>query len=71
MAIKFHHTSKEFHLYNEKISYVIKVLKNGQLGHVYYGKKLTDKESFEYPEVFSTNNNCSNYEVPIPCPLYF
>ena len=47
MAIKFHHTSKEFHLYNEKISYVIKVLKNGQLGHVYYGKKLTDKESFE------------------------
>ena len=35
MAIRFHQTSKEFHLYNEKISYIIKILENGQLGHVY------------------------------------
>lgn len=48
MAIKFHQTSKEFHLYNENISYIIKVLKNGQLGHIYYGKRLTDKEDFGY-----------------------
>lgn len=46
MAIKFHEASQEFHLYNEKISYIIKVLKNGQLGHVYYGKRMTDRESF-------------------------
>ena len=43
MAIRFHQTSKEFHLYNEKISYIIKILENGQLGHVYYGKRITDR----------------------------
>ena len=44
MAIQFHEKSKEFHLFNDKISYIIKVLENGQLGHVYYGKHLTDRE---------------------------
>ena len=48
MAIKFHEASKEFHLYNDSISYIIQVLENGQLGHVYYGKHLTDKEDFGY-----------------------
>lgn len=31
---------KIFHLQNDKISYLIKVLPNGNLGHVYYGKSL-------------------------------
>ena len=48
MAIIFHETSKEFHLYNEEISYIIKVLENGQLGHVYYGRHITDKDDFGY-----------------------
>lgn len=48
MAIVFHEASEEFHLYNEQISYIIKVLENGQLGHVYYGKHITDKEDFGY-----------------------
>lgn len=48
MAIKFHEKSGEFHLYNDSISYIIKILRNGQLGHIYYGKKLTDKEEFGY-----------------------
>ena len=42
MAIIFHQASKEFHLYNAQISYIIKILENGQLGHVYYGKHITD-----------------------------
>lgn len=46
MSIIFHSESKEFHLYNKNISYIIKVLENGQLGHVYYGKRLTDKKDF-------------------------
>lgn len=46
MGIAFHKSSREFHLYNKKISYIIKVLENGQLGHVYYGKHLTDQEDF-------------------------
>lgn len=48
MAIKFHEDSQEFHLYNDKISYIIKVLKNGQLGHIYYGKAITDRDDFGY-----------------------
>lgn len=48
MSIIFHSKSKEFHLYNEKISYIIKVLENGQLGHVYYGKHITDRKDFGY-----------------------
>ena len=29
-----------FHLYNRKVSYVLTVMENGQLGHLYYGKSL-------------------------------
>ncbi len=42
MAIKFYEESGQFHLYNDEISYIFKILKNGQLGHLYYGKKLSD-----------------------------
>ncbi|MBS6560551.1 MAG: alpha-galactosidase [Clostridiales bacterium] len=48
MPIQFHLLSKEFHLYNDQISYIIKVLENGQLGHLYYGKHITDREDFGY-----------------------
>lgn len=29
-----------FHLYNRKVSYVLTIMENGQLGHLYYGKSL-------------------------------
>ena len=29
-----------FHLHNDKISYIMSVMKNGQIGHVYYGKNI-------------------------------
>lgn len=48
MAIIYHENSKEFHLYNNEISYIIKILDNLQLGNLYYGKKIHDKESFSY-----------------------
>lgn len=48
MDIIFHEKSKEFHLFNDKLSYIIKILKNGQLGHLYYGKRIRDKSSFAY-----------------------
>lgn len=39
-----------FHLYNDKISYVFYILKNGDLGHLYYGKILetSREEDFDY-----------------------
>ncbi len=48
MPILFHEKSQEFHLYNKDISYIIKILRNGQAGHVYYGKRLADREDFGY-----------------------
>lgn len=46
MPIKVHGDGKEFHLYNHKVSYIMTILRNGQLGHLYYGKAIRDRESF-------------------------
>ena len=40
--------NKEFHLYNESISYVMKVMENGQMGQLYYGKKIHHRQDFSY-----------------------
>ena len=48
MNIVFHGENQIFHLYNNKISYIMKVLRNGQLGHLYYGKAVRDRESFDH-----------------------
>lgn len=48
MAIKFYEESGQFHLYNDEISYIFKILKNKQLGHLYYGKRLTDIPDYGY-----------------------
>ena len=36
----------EFHLQNNYISYIIKILENGDLGHLYFGKRLNHKDNF-------------------------
>ena len=46
MPILYKEASGEFHLYNKKISYIIKIMENGQMGQVYYGKRLRDRESY-------------------------
>ncbi len=48
MPIIYHTSSKEFHIYNRQISYIIEIMENGQLGNLYYGKHLKDRESFTY-----------------------
>ena len=48
MPIKIHGNGREFHLYNHKISYIMTILRNGQLGHLYYGKAVRDQASFEH-----------------------
>lgn len=47
MSIVFHEKSGEFHLFNDEISYIIKILPNRQLGQLYYGRRLKDHDSFE------------------------
>lgn len=46
--IFFHDKPKEFHLNNGKISYIINVLRNGELGQLYYGKAISDRDSFAH-----------------------
>lgn len=48
MGIVYHEGSKEFHLYNKEVSYVFKILRNNQLGQLYFGKAIRDRESFEH-----------------------
>ena len=48
MSIIYHEQAKQFHLYNRSISYIIQIMANGQLGNLYYGKRITDRESYAY-----------------------
>lgn len=48
MPVIFHEGAKEFHLFNQTLSYVLNVLPNGQLGQLYYGKRIRDRASFSY-----------------------
>lgn len=48
MPIIVNQENREFHLYNEEISYIFNVLKNNQLGHLYYGKKIRHRDSFAH-----------------------
>lgn len=44
--IIFHKETKTFHLYNEKISYILCVLENGHLGQLYFGNDFMIKQIF-------------------------
>lgn len=46
MNIIFNEQTKEFHIFNNNISYIIKVLRNGQLGQLYFGKKIRHRDDF-------------------------
>ena len=48
MGIIFNEKSREFHLFNNNISYIIKILKNNQLGQLYFGRKIHQKENYDY-----------------------
>ncbi len=46
MAIVFHEKTNIFHLTNKDVSYLIRIMENGQLENLYYGKALKDREEF-------------------------
>lgn len=48
MPIIYNEETREFHLYNQEISYIIKILDNDQPGQLYYGKRLTHREDFSH-----------------------
>lgn len=48
MNIIWHEESKQFHLYNNEISYVMYVQPNGEMGQLYFGSKIHDRDDFTY-----------------------
>ncbi|MDO5549389.1 MAG: alpha-galactosidase [Eubacteriales bacterium] len=48
MQISYHASSRTFHLQNDSISYIIKILPNDQLGQLYFGKAIRDRENFDH-----------------------
>lgn len=58
MPILFNEETKEFHLQAKDVSYIFKILKNNQLGHLYFGKKIRHRDSFNhlYREEFRDNS---------------
>ena len=49
MSIVFHEKNRTFHLFNDKISYIMAVLPNGQMGQLYFGKRIHQREDYSYP----------------------
>lgn len=48
MPIFINESLREFHLQTKESSYIFCVLKNDQLGHLYYGKKVNHRENFSH-----------------------
>ena len=48
MSIEWNPETREFHLQNDRISYVMRVLENGWLGHLYFGTRLTPGRSYAH-----------------------
>ena len=48
MGIAVNQAGDTFHLYNQKISYIMKVLPNRQLGQIYFGKRIRIPEDCSY-----------------------
>ncbi|WP_100405741.1 alpha-galactosidase [Bacillus solitudinis] len=64
MLVRVNEENKQFHLTNGKISYIFHVMKNGHLGHLYYGKALTHREDFSRFQSYNipTPSSCHPYE---------
>ena len=46
--IRYNDNQKSFYLGNDKISYIMKIMLNGQLEHLYYGKKIDENVDVEH-----------------------
>lgn len=48
MHITYHEGSRTFHLGTEDYSYIFKIMQNEQLGQLYFGASIRDRESFDH-----------------------
>src|SRR5699024_2310875 len=58
MPIHYNKETKEFHLQAKYVSYIFNILRNNQLCHLYYGKHIRHRDSFNhlYIEEFRDNS---------------
>ncbi len=70
MPIIWNAESQEFHVHNDRISYVMRVLDNGWLGHMYFGTALRAGRSLPHlwPDEFFGFSNRVGEPVPLECP---
>ncbi|RKD76177.1 alpha-galactosidase [Sinobaca qinghaiensis] len=63
MPIHYTSSTQTFHLQSKQVSYIFRVLQNGQLGHLYYGKKLTHREDYSHlHRIEARSNTAAVYE---------
>ncbi|MBT2655214.1 alpha-galactosidase [Bacillus sp. ISL-18] len=64
MFIYTNQENNQFHLTNGVVSYIFHVMKNGQLGHLYYGKALRHRSDFTHLQTYDvpTPASCHPYE---------
>ncbi|WJP98985.1 alpha-galactosidase [Geobacillus stearothermophilus] len=63
MPIQVNEETKEFHLFNENISYIFRVLeKSNQLEHLYYGKRIKHRDSFQHLIEREVRPSCNMFE---------
>lgn len=48
MGIVYSQDTKEFHLYNNEISYIMQIMRNGQMGQLYFGKRVPVEGDYSY-----------------------
>jgi alpha-galactosidase len=61
MLIHVNQKSKQFHLTNGQVSYIFHVMKNGQLGHLYYGKALRHRDDFSHLQTYDVPTGASTH----------
>jgi alpha-galactosidase len=57
IAIYYNEGTKEFHIQGLNFSYIFKILKNNQLGHIFYGKRIHHRASFSHLLKMKTRGN--------------
>ncbi|WP_129731018.1 alpha-galactosidase [Ectobacillus funiculus] len=63
MSIHINQDSREFHLFNEHVSYIFRVLeKSNQLEHLYFGKRIKHRESFKHLVEREVRPSCNMFE---------
>ena len=67
MSVFYHEKSQTFHLTNGRISYLMRVLPNGTLGQLYFGRAIRDREDFDHLLEFASRPMSSCVFEGNPC----